>query len=232
MVGWGWAEMTGQNASASRKALTWNDLFGDSGDEGNRSGKESPDPEAAVPQADASQAFDYDQKAEPSESQFLDKNPPPTGEAEDASTASGANLWSGLMNLFKPQAGKQPLPKSPRKTKKIYRRGQTMHHSHHHESEPESSRGNSQDSGVSDEQSGRPKGIVRGSSLYTNNSENGDVEAPPRTTFFESAGDLLNLLCLRESLSSTLVQDPEQFITIESTTLRIFHHLHPNDNEH
>lgn len=192
MVGWGWAEMTGQNASASRKALTWNDLFGDSGDEGNRSGKESPDPEAAVPQADASQAFDYDQRAEPSESQFLDKSPPPTGEAEDASTASGANLWSGLMNLFKPQAGKQTLPKSPRKTKKIYRRGQTMHHHHHHESEPETSRGNSQDSGVSDEQSGRPKGIVRGSSLYTNNSENGDVEAPPRTTFFESAGDLLN----------------------------------------
>src|SRR5207237_7683452 len=33
---------------------------------------------------------------------------------------------------------------------------------------------------------------VRGSSLYTSNSENEDVEAPPTTTFFESAGDLLN----------------------------------------
>lgn len=192
MVGWGWAEMTGQNASASRKALTWNDLFGDSGDEGNRSGKNSPDPEATVPQADASQGFDYDQRLEPSESQFIDKPSSPIGDAGDSPTGSGPNLWSGLMNLFKPQAGRQTPPKSPRKTQKIYRRGQTMHHSHHHDSEPETSRGNSQDSGRSDEQSDRPKGLVRGSSLYTNNSENGDVEAPPRTTFFESAGDLLN----------------------------------------
>lgn len=191
MVGWGWAEMTGQNASASRKPLTWNDLFGDSGDEASRSGKNSPDLESAVPQADASQAFDFDQKAEPDENQFLNSPSSPTGEAGDPSMASGATLWSGLLNLFKPQAGKSP-PKSPRKAQKIYRRGQTMHHGHNHDSDPEQSRGNSLDSGGSDEQSGRPKGIVRGSSLYTNNSENGDVEAPPRTTFFESAGDLLN----------------------------------------
>lgn len=191
MVGWGWAEMTGQNASASRKALTWNDLFGDSGDESNRSGKNSPDPEAAVPQADASQAFDFDQKAEPDDNQFLGKPSSPVGEAEDSSATSGANIWSGLLNLFKPQAGQQP-PRSPRKTQKIYRRGQTMHHNHYHGSEAEHSRGNSQDSSISDDQSGRPRGVVRGSSLYTNNSENEDVQAPPRTTFFESAGDLLN----------------------------------------
>ena len=34
--------------------------------------------------------------------------------------------------------------------------------------------------------------LVRGSSLYTNNSDNEGLDAPPRTTVFESAGDLLN----------------------------------------
>ncbi|KAJ9629266.1 hypothetical protein H2204_008906 [Knufia peltigerae] len=180
MVEWGWAEMTGQNASAPRKSLPWNDFFGDSADDMSTQGMPSPDPESSVPQAEASQGLDHEERAEPEEHQFVEKPQTPT---------SAPNIFTGFLNLFKPQAGQQ---KPAHKTKKIYRRGQTMHHLDQpsERSSPTTSEDNSRDN---DEGSDEPgKSMVRGSSLYTNNSENGEVEAPPKTTFFESAGDLLN----------------------------------------
>lgn len=190
MVGWGWAEMTGQNASASRKALTWNDLFGDSGDETPRSGKNSPDPESTVPAAEASQAFDSYEAAPTVEQEVAIGNQPEGATATPDSPVTGASLWSGLLSLLKPQAGQKPEPKSPTKTQRILRRGQTMHH--HHQYDTEHSRQNSFTSDGSLTEGGRPPGLVRGSSLYTNNSDDGNVEAPPKTTFFEAAGDVLN----------------------------------------
>jgi hypothetical protein len=71
MVEWGWAEMTGQNASASRKGLNWNDVFGNSGDESNRAGKTSPDPGSKVPQADASRGLDGTKQMNQSTNKFL-----------------------------------------------------------------------------------------------------------------------------------------------------------------
>lgn len=199
MVGWGWAEMTGQNASNPRKAMAWNNLFSDSGDEVSNTGKSSPDPQSSVPQAEASQGFDYDTRAEPEEGQFLEKKLLPVAErtTEPGVTATSApNLWTELLNFFRPHAGRHQSPpgsppRSPRKTQKIYRRGQTMHH-HLGDSE-ESSHEEPQDhSNNSDEGKNGRQGLVRGSSLYTNSSETGEVEAPPRTTFFESAGDVLS----------------------------------------
>ncbi|KIX02627.1 uncharacterized protein Z518_08569 [Rhinocladiella mackenziei CBS 650.93] len=194
MVGWGWAEMTGQNATAPRKPLTWNDLFSDSGDDVSNAGKSSPDPQSSVPQAEASQGFDYDERAEPDEGQFLAEKATSLssehGTGGASSTFSAPNLWTELLNFFKPHAGHhRPEPKSPRKTQKIYRRGQTMHH-HPAPSEDTSQEG----SGECNDNDGcdGQKGLVRGSSLYTNSTEIGDVEAPPRTTFFESAGDVLS----------------------------------------
>ncbi|EXJ69115.1 uncharacterized protein A1O5_08050 [Cladophialophora psammophila CBS 110553] len=203
MVGWGWAEMTGQNASDPRKALTWNNLFSDSGEDAasHKSGISSPDPESKVPQAETSEGFDHYQRAtEPEESQFLEKqeSPPserPTNPAEVRSTAA-PNLWTELLNFFKPQAGQRKSPpgsppRSPRKTQKIYRRGQTTHHQQEQEDPGEASREIPQ----AESYGNARKGPVRGASLYTNSSQDGgtgDVETPPKTTFFESAGDLLN----------------------------------------
>ncbi|RVX74574.1 hypothetical protein B0A52_01700 [Exophiala mesophila] len=192
MVGWGWAEMTGQNASASRKALTWNDLFGDSGDETPRSGKASPDPESAVPAAEASLAFDSYDTAPTVERQGGEVKKSEATTATQDSPVTGASLWSGLMSLLKPQAGQKPEPKSPTKTQRILRRGQTMHHHNNNQSDTERSRHNSFTSDASLTEGGRSPGLVRGSSLYTNNSDDGNLEAPPKTTFFEAAGDVLN----------------------------------------
>ncbi|KIW19612.1 hypothetical protein PV08_00185 [Exophiala spinifera] len=180
MVEWGWAEMTGQNASSPRKTRPWNDLFGDSADDMSTNETPLPDPESSVPQAEASQGLDHDERAEPEAQQFVEKPETPT---------SPPNIFTGFLSLFKPQAGQQ---KPAHKTKKIYHRGQTMHHldQSSERSSPTTSVEVSRDhDGSSDEPR---KSMVRGSSLYTNNSDNSEVEAPPKTTFFESAGDLLN----------------------------------------
>ena len=182
MVEWGWAEMMGQNASAPRKGLL-GDLFSDSGDESSRPGKTSPDPASKVPQADASLDIDDDNQ-DPKQHQFLDNRPTqeeigadqqPKSPVEQAST-----MWAGLVSFFKPQGYSQQKP-SPH-TQKIYRRGQTqrMHH-----------QDDSQDQNGSQEGVDSKPALVRGPSLY-NAESNGDVQAPPKTTVFESAGDLLN----------------------------------------
>ena len=189
MVEWGWAEMMGQNASAPRQGLTLRDLFSDSGDESNRAGKTSPDPSSKVPQAEASQGIDDDHH-EPKQHQFLDNRP--TGdeayehEEQQKYPIEQANtMWQGFMSFFKPQASGRQKP-SPPKTQKMYRRGQTMkHHGHHGED------GSAQSTSQEGEDS-KPGPLVRGPSLYSAKSENGDLMAPPKTTVFESAGDLLN----------------------------------------
>ena len=204
MVGWGWAEMLGHNASDPRKALAWNNLFSDSGEDMNnlKSGDSSPDPELKVPQADASEGFENDQRAsEPEDNQFLEKSASPVAARADvqtgAGTASAPNLWTEVLNFFKPHAGRRKTPpgspsRSPKRKEKIYRRGQTMLHQEGESESEEPSRENSQDGGSS--HTGR-QGLVRGASLYSRSSRDGvsgGLEAPPRTTFFESAGDLLN----------------------------------------
>lgn len=181
MVEWGWTEMMGQNASAPRQALPWKDIFGDSGDESSRPGKISPDPGSQVPQAEASQGIDEDQK-DPSQHQFLD-NRPSEGELynEDQQKSPGeqaTTMWQGFLSFFRPQQAGNPKPTST-KTQKMYHRGQTM--AHHGDSD---SRTTSQESSHD-----RPGPMIRGPSLY---SANGGVNAPPKTTVFESAGDLLN----------------------------------------
>ncbi|KAJ9609838.1 hypothetical protein H2200_006167 [Cladophialophora chaetospira] len=202
MVGWGWSEMLGHNVSDPRKTLMWQNLFSDSGDEAPKSGKSSPDPESKVPHAETSEQFDHDRRASsPEDNQFLEQKAKPAAHQSDAqsgsTTTSAPNLWSELLNFFKPHAGRRRTPpgspsRSPKRTQKIYRRGQTMSHEQGDSASEEPSRETSHDGESSDTPR---KGLVRGASLFTNASRDGstgDVEAPPKTTFFESAGDLLN----------------------------------------
>lgn len=201
MVGWGWAEMMGQNASDPRKAITWNNLFSDSGEDVSKPNKSAPDLSSSVPEAQTGQALDDD---EPADNQFLDKAAPispvspvsPMTErsAEPEIPPSAPNLWTELLNFFKPHAGHHVSPpSSPKKSHKIYRRGQTMPTCPHEDS-GESSREHSQEGNDDDDEdeNGRRR-PVRGSSVFTNNSDpSGDVQAPPKTTFFESAADVLS----------------------------------------
>ena len=203
MVGWGWSEMMGQNVSHPRKA--WNNFFSDSGEDVSRpkSGSSSPDPESKVPQADTSEGFDHEPGAsEPENTQFLEKktsieSKQTTDTNKSVLSSSAPNLWTELVNFFRPHAGKQKSPpgsppRSSKKTKKIYQRGQTMAHQQDQSESEGSSRRSSQDG----EMGGNARrGLIRGASLFTNASREGGNEgvvAPPKTTFFESAGDLLN----------------------------------------
>jgi len=190
MVGWGWAEMTGQNASSPRKPFMWGDIFGDSGDDVNNTGKNSPDPESSVPLAETSEAFDYEERAEPDERQFLGQRRAKNGQEAgiETSGSQSPNLWNEFLSFFMPQAGQkapqeQKPPPAPAKKQKIYRRGQTMATQGNDSDDRSESQGSSEDSL-------RP-GLVRGSSLYSDQCEDSGLEAPPKTTFFESAGDLL-----------------------------------------
>ncbi|CAL5866644.1 uncharacterized protein PFLUO_LOCUS853 [Penicillium psychrofluorescens] len=84
------------------------------------------------------------------------------GDAVEGESKENLGPLDSIFSLFRPKETKGP-PSS--KQTKIYTRSQTL--------------------GSID--SGQPPPIVRGSSLY----ENDGVHTPPRTTFFESAGDLL-----------------------------------------
>ncbi|KAL9109960.1 MAG: hypothetical protein Q9227_005483 [Pyrenula ochraceoflavens] len=188
MVGWGWNEMTGANASSPRPK--WADIFSDSGEDSegrastpiNRRGGDVPQPaEGATVEDDIK---NVEKESEPSPHQFVhDKTGQPqrlsTVEAHESSKQSSSNAFSGFLSLFRPGNTSKSHHHPPKNTK-IYRRGQTMH----------------VDNGTTVEDlraSERPRRTrpVRGASLY-NEADQDNVEAPPKTTFFESAGDLLN----------------------------------------
>lgn len=200
MVGWGWAEMMGQNASEAKKPF-WNDIFGDSGDEASKSARKTQrdhDHGDDVPQAEAGEGLDNEITQDPDKAQFLSPggtrdvtvNKPFQDEAYDQDKAKAKateepGLLSGFMKLFRPQASTEVHHHAPKKVRP-YVRGQTMREVMGGREDSVST-----DDGSSSPEEGRP-GLVRGSSLYTNNSGGGeDLQAPPKTTFFESAGDLL-----------------------------------------
>ena len=201
MVGWGWAEMTGQNATAAKKGI-FNDMFSDSGEDVSSPGRKTPrehDHGDDVPQAEAGESLDDDSRQNPDEVQFLSRSgtrdatgsKPFQNEAHDkdkvkATSTEQSGLFSGFMNMFKPQASPDAHHDKPKRIRP-YMRGQTMREV------MSGSEDNGSTDGSSSPEDGRfRQGLVRGSSLYNNNSAEGEnIEAPPKTTFFESAGDLL-----------------------------------------
>lgn len=198
MINWGLSEVTGQNASTPRRTF-FDELFGDS-DAEKVPPRLTVDPGLKVPAAEASQGLDaemgeneQDPRAGPS---LKDGGRERTNKTPDSQTPS---VWATLTSFFRPHAGhanKPPVQSSSStmssKQQKAYSRGQTS-------STPASpvSRNDSADP-LKDElsqsptESGQRRMLVRGSSLYTNDSSEGALDAPPRTTVFESAGDLLN----------------------------------------
>lgn len=191
MVGWGWAEMTGQNASSPRGTRPWTDFFGDSGEESDikKKGRQL-DHEEDVPQPSENAMNDDNMSArdvptEPQSHQFIGKRPFEDDyvqqKSKQVSSQQSTTAWSGFLSLFKPQAPSNSRP-SAKKHSKIYHRGQTRLF--------QDTDSDSTDTPEKSNASRKP--LVRGPSLYSTDSGNEEVEAPPKTTFFESAGDLLN----------------------------------------
>lgn len=193
VVGWGWAEMMGQNSSSTRLARPWADFFNDSGEESDtkkrgrktHEGDDVPQPGENVMDEDNVSAHNV--PIEPKPHQFInaeafEDEAYGQGKSQQNSSPRSSTAWSGLLSMFKIQ----PSSKShhhPTKHSKIYHRSQTTRLS------PEA---DSDSADYSEAPANPQKPMVRGPHSHLDDAASADVEAPPKTTFFESAGDLLN----------------------------------------
>lgn len=196
MAEWGWAELTGANASSPRQV---------------RSGVASPDVEdMGRAKDDESVSSDVNSTASPKTHQFFAQPPHTeptemTNETYQAVRSSPSSSAFGLFGSFFSLLRSKEQRTSPKqKHTKIYRRSQTIR--------PDSN--NLMDSNAQQ----RPShGVARGDSIYDDQTLN----APPRTTIFESAGDVLN----------PPLPPPEFILNPSSRPRTIFHDrvYHPED---
>ena len=193
MAGWGWSEITGANKSANRHLRpdngndTWSqsDISGD--ENASQGGK------AAVPQPEENAVRD-DTTAEGKESRKSKHHPDPQDkpfedeeydaqQAKEHTPQQSGNALAGFLSFLRPSQPKNQ-PKShhhsPKNTK-IYKRSQTFNRN----ADDVASMSSEGSSALGP--SNRP-GPVRGDSII----EDPNNFAPPKTTIFESAGDILN----------------------------------------
>ncbi|KAI9681418.1 MAG: hypothetical protein M1817_002702 [Caeruleum heppii] len=194
---WGWAELTGAPRTSRRDRSPYSPgtRSQESADEGTNTptrqgeGATVPQPPESATKDDTVNTIEHS----PDRHQFLDQKAPvkPAESTGDegvnvrAPTETSGPL-NNLLNLFRPKPSQQ---QAPRKSSKAYRRGQTVRT----DSSPDSRNPNASSSPSVSDLSSLPaekrRGLVRGDSML---SDPNNPLAPPRTTFFESAGDILN----------------------------------------
>ncbi|KAH8194171.1 hypothetical protein TruAng_011664 [Truncatella angustata] len=181
IIGAGWAELTGANVTSPRKGQWMPDevdhapaLQVPPSQTANTSGANTPPEHATeVPQPAENATIEDDRQSLNLASPYQEISQPPPSTAE---TQGYAGTLSGFFNYFKPkEASPSPATKSPRpsssKDSKVFKRSQTL------KLETESvNSSKSKASTGNDLEAGQQIGMT----------------APPRTTFFESAGDILN----------------------------------------
>ena len=190
VAGWGWAEMTGAN-STERRHRAWDSNGGSqagSGGERSRSNSATRQHHTTVSQPSDDATKDdiltqgYENVGTPSSankhSQRFQDEEYDAGKFKEEAPAQPQHSLSGFLNFLRPNQNKSHQ-QSPKQTK-IYRRGQTI--------KAESDNNGANSSENSPTSPGRP-GMARGESLL---EDRNSVFAPPKTTFFESAGDILN----------------------------------------
>lgn len=174
LVGVGWAELTGANVTSPRNG-PWTPREGE--EEREPSGAETPvnaEHSYEVPQPPTDAVAEDDRQSlrpvtssrrEDDESHF-----------QSSSHTNNNNPFAGLFAFFRGSndAPKLPSPTSA-KQQKIYQRSQTLQ---------------LEGNGSESSQASQSK-VTSGHELSDDADENG-VSAPPKTSFFESAGDLLN----------------------------------------
>ena len=191
VAGWGWAELTGANSSSHarvRRDYGSDSPVDESGEEG-RGRSQSRAKQAVVPQPTAN-ATDDDAATTSSQDPeghpffdghlFQDEAEEDSDKVKVQSPTQSTHPLGGLFDFLRPNQPKTQHH-SP-KQRKIYNRSQTMR--------SELEEGASQSS-VSTDGLTSPNRLnaARGESA---NEGQEDVFAPPKTTFFESAGDILN----------------------------------------
>lgn len=216
MAGWGWAEMTGTNSSQRRQYGVESGAASgaESGDERSRSNSRDRRHQTTVPQP-AEDATKHDTTAEeqelPEGHQFVGAQTQryqdevfDVSKSKESSPAQPQHPLSSFLNFLRPNQNKSHH-NSPKNTR-IYKRGQTI-------------TGDSSDDATSDTppRPSRP-GMARGESIL--NDPNNSY-APPKTTFFEAARDILN----------PPLPSPEFILDPASRPRTIFHDrvYHPED---
>ena len=195
MAGWGWSEITGTNKSANRNLRI--DNGHDAWSQSDVSGDEdvSQRAKAAVPQPEENAVQD-DTTAEGKETRKNKNHPDPQDkpfedEEYDASKIKNlkpqqpANPLASFLSFLRPGQPKSQ-PKShhhPSKQTKIYKRSQTFNRN-----TDDVASMSSEGSSVAGPYPNRP-GTVRGDSII---EDPNNTFAPPKTTIFEAAGDVLN----------------------------------------
>ncbi|ROW09650.1 hypothetical protein VMCG_02257 [Cytospora schulzeri] len=178
VVGFGWAELTGANVTSPRNG-PWTPLEGSEA-ESPASGATTPAGQGdshEVPQPSTDAVLEDEAQSLRTVTTSFQDETQPHSQQPTATTSNNANPFSGFFSFFsknKDDSSRQPAQPSP-KQRKIYQRSQTLRFD---------------DNGSETSQSSQKSKVTSGHEL-SDDAQSG-VSAPPRTTFFESAGDVLN----------------------------------------
>lgn len=203
MAEWGWAELTGANSKSPRIEPSSEIPVLGAGSDRLKNGLPGSNDEG--PSLQEPEAIALEEPSSPGPRQFLTQSNPSshgssvarTGPKEIVSDITNPGPLSSFLSIFRSKETKQP---PGGKHSKIYKRSQTL-------------------GSFDPNESLAP--IIRGNSLY---EENTGVHTPPKTTFFESAGDLL----MPPLPPTTFILDPA------ARPRTIFHDriYHPDDIPH
>ena len=198
MAGWGWAELTGANKSSNRHLIAeqnsdaWShsSVSGDEGGNAKLENSEVPQPEENAVKDDTTaqgQETHNTKKLPDGQRKSSQDEQSDASKPKDSSPQQSTNPLSGFLSfglgLLRPT---QPDSRhNAHKNTKIYKSSQTTRGDAEGAASPSS--GGSSPVG-SPSPAGRP-GAVRGDSIL---EDSNNVYAPPKTTIFEAAGDVLN----------------------------------------
>ncbi|KFH42940.1 putative lipase-like protein [Hapsidospora chrysogenum ATCC 11550] len=201
MVGFGWAELTGTTMASMRQRQLM-----PADEQPCDSGTTTPKNDMSQVPQPASDAVEEDER------RSIGSLPAPfteSGQQGELGTGSPglSGPLSGFFNLFRNTEAPKEQPIT-QKQKKIYDMSQTRH----------LEEGSSSTVASPEAEPRRPAKVTSGSDL---GEDTGGLNAPPRTTFFEAAGDLLN----------PKIPDVEYIVDPSKRPRTIFHDrvYHPSD---
>ncbi|SPQ19990.1 51641925-fea4-44f5-9baf-6c0363c00152 [Thermothielavioides terrestris] len=176
VVGFGWAELTGATVTTPRLA-PWSPDQSEDKDEASSTGKTTPAGPAGdsheVPQPPTNATLEDDRQSLRSMTGRYREASSSELQSLQGSGTTTSNPFAGFFNFFRSESPKPPPAVSP-KVSKIYKRSQTL----------------KADDWLSPDPGATSKSKVTAGDELSEEPES--VSAPPRTTIFESAGDLLN----------------------------------------
>lgn len=214
MAEWGWAELTGSKLVSRHDRSYWNDASGADNKDGTRSPRSVPaTDEDKVPQPSTRAAKDESTPISSPDPSMIPGNPTEAGKGanqEGASSSELSNVLNNFLGIFLPNREKEKRHESAPKVLRMYRRSQTI--------QAQEAVAGPEDLGLAGTQSPDRLQVTQGSPRMDRPD---NLRAPPKTSFFESAGALL----------SPPVPPTEFLIDPSSRPRTIFHDrvYHPSD---